>query len=159
MCHYCGCRDTPLIMDYIAEHEQSTNLGAEAVRHLDTGDYETASRLLARMAETLSAHWKGEENGLFSVMGQQEEYAAYIAPLVEEHRELEALLASVDLTDATDRERVRTAYTELLEHIAREEDGLFPASLSGLSGHDWDASIAAWQEAHPGQELRQRHST
>jgi len=22
MCHYCGCRELPLIRDYIAEHEQ-----------------------------------------------------------------------------------------------------------------------------------------
>ena len=27
MCHYCGCRQIPLIRDYIAEHELVTDLG------------------------------------------------------------------------------------------------------------------------------------
>ncbi|AYG79405.1 hypothetical protein DWB77_01519 [Streptomyces hundungensis] len=38
---------------------------------------------------------------------------------------------------------------ELHEHIAREEDGLFPASLTALSGDEWDRSMAAWRAAHP----------
>lgn len=32
MCHYCGCRDMPLLRDYIAEHERVINLGGAAVR-------------------------------------------------------------------------------------------------------------------------------
>ena len=35
MCHYCGCRDMPLLRDYIAEHERVVNLGGAAVRVLD----------------------------------------------------------------------------------------------------------------------------
>jgi hypothetical protein len=42
---------------------------------------------------------------------------------------------------------------DLAEHISREEDGLFPATLVTLSGDDWDTSIAAWEAAHPGQRL------
>jgi hypothetical protein len=26
MCHYCGCREMPLIRDYVAEHERATDL-------------------------------------------------------------------------------------------------------------------------------------
>jgi iron-sulfur cluster repair protein YtfE (RIC family) len=154
MCHYCGCRDVPLIKDYVAEHEEATELAADAVRALDHGDIAAARDLLAALAVSLRAHWQGEEDGLFRVMGRQSEYADYIAPLVREHRELEDLLATVDLADPVDQERVRTAVAELAEHIAREEDGLFPASLSALSGADWDEAIASWRDAHPGVELR-----
>ena len=36
-------------------------------------------------------------------------------------------------------------------HISNEEDGLFPASLTSLSGDEWDAAMDAWHEAHPGK--------
>lgn len=153
MCHYCGCRDMPLLRDYIAEHERATNLGGDAVRALDRGDHEGARSLLAAMGEELRSHWRGEEEGLFAVMGRDELYAEHIGPLVREHRELEALLESADLADAGDRDTVRKAVFDLHEHIAKEEDGLFPASLTALSGEEWDAAIAAWERAHPGREL------
>lgn len=153
MCHYCGCREMPLIRDYIAEHERVTNLGGDAVRALDHGDVETARRRVAAMAEELRSHWQGEENGLFAVMGTDELYAEHIAPLVREHRELEALLRELDLASATDQDRLRTAVFELHEHIAKEEDGLFPASLTALDGAEWDAAMAAWQDAHPGARM------
>ena len=143
----------PLLRDYIAEHERATNLGGEAVRALDRGEYDRPRELLAAMAEELRSHWRGEENGLFAVMRGDDLYAEHIAPLVREHRELDALLESVDLSDSEDRDRVRKAIFDLREHIAKEEDGLFPASLTALDGDAWDAAIAAWQEAHPGQSM------
>ena len=51
------------------------------------------------------------------------------------------------------RERFRSAIDELYEHIAKEEDGLFPASLTELDGEDWDTAIDAWHRAHPGQPM------
>lgn len=80
-------------------------------------------------------------------------YADYVAPLVQEHRDLEAFLASIDLTRTDHRERLRREMVDLAEHISREEDGLFPATLVTLTGEDWDTSIAAWEEAHPGERL------
>ena len=32
MCHYCGCRQIPLIRDYIAEHERVMDFAEDAVR-------------------------------------------------------------------------------------------------------------------------------
>ena len=46
------------------------------------------------------------------------------------------------------------AVFQLHEHIAKEEDGLFPASLIALGGDEWDASIQAWHSAHPGDTMR-----
>jgi iron-sulfur cluster repair protein YtfE (RIC family) len=153
MCHYCGCRDMPLIRDYIAEHERATNLGGDAVRAINCGDLGRAAELLRAMGEELRSHWQGEEDGLFAVMGRDELYAEHIGPLVREHRELEELLGAVDLSDPIDQERVRTAVFELHEHIAKEEDGLFPASLTTLNGDEWDASMQAWRDAHPGDTM------
>ena len=153
MCHYCGCRDIPLIRDYIAEHERATNLGGDAVRALDRGELTEATALLRAMAAELRSHWQGEENGLFAVMRRDELFAEHIGPLVNEHRDLETLLDTCDLTKPSDQARMRTAVFELHEHIAKEEDGLFPASLVALTGDEWDASMRAWHQAHPGDPM------
>lgn len=149
MCHYCGCRQMPLIRDYVAEHERVTDLAGDALRAVDHGDPTLAGRLVSEMAAELRAHWRGEENGIFRVMGREEEYAAYIEPLVAEHRELADLLSDLDLADADDLRRFRVAVAELHEHISKEEDGLFPAALTALGGEDWNSAMAAWQDAHP----------
>ncbi|MFZ3473700.1 hemerythrin domain-containing protein [Streptomyces sp. 4.24] len=154
MCHYCGCREIPLIKEFIAEHEAVTDAAGDALRALDQGDLAKARALVSEMTAVLLAHWKGEEDGLFEVMGQDPEYAGYIAALVGEHRELAAFLARADLSDGADAAALRRAVDELHHHIAKEEDGLFPASLTALTGDDWDLSIAAWRAAHPGGELR-----
>ncbi|MEN4399100.1 hemerythrin domain-containing protein [Mycolicibacterium senegalense] len=155
MCQYCGCREMPLIRDYIAEHERAVDHGREAVRALDRGDLDAARRLVAAMFDELRSHWQGEENGLFAVMHTDELYAEHIDPLVAEHRELAAFLEVADVTDPADQDRMRREVEELYVHIAKEEDGLFPASLTALDGDDWDAAMAGWRAAHPGREMIQ----
>jgi len=86
-------------------------------------------------------------------MASDELSAQHIEPLVREHRELAALLESVDLSDPTDQDRIRRAVDDLHGHIAKEEDGLFPASLTALGAEEWDAAMAAWQEAHPDRHM------
>lgn len=153
MCQYCGCRDVPLIRDYISEHATSLHLGQEAVHALDRGELEAADRLLTEMADELRSHWRGEENGLFKVMGTDELFAEHIDPLVHEHRELEDLLTAVNVADPTGQQAVRDAVEDLFVHIRKEEDGIFPAAMTSLDGDEWDAAIAAWHEAHPGREM------
>jgi iron-sulfur cluster repair protein YtfE (RIC family) len=153
VCHYCGCRDMPLLRDYVAEHERIVNLGGDAVRALDRDDHGRARELLAAMGEELASHWQGEENGLFAALRKDELYSQHIAPLVREHRELATLLDSVDVSDSHDQDRIRRAVDDLHEHIAKEEDGLFPVSLTALGGEEWDAAMAAWQQAHPDRHL------
>ena len=154
MCHYCGCRQIPLIRDYIAEHEEVTELGAAALHALGQGDTSGATALVAKMREKLRSHWVGEENGVFAVMAEADQmYADYIAPLQQEHRDLDAFLAGADLADPQDVARLERELADLAEHISREEDGLFPATLVTLSGPAWDVAIDAWHAAHPGREL------
>lgn len=149
MCFYCGCREIPLLRDYIAEHERVTDLGADLTKALRDGDLPTATRLLADIAAELDDHWRGEEGGLFTAMREEEGYEEYIGKLVEEHRQLRDLLATVELTRAHDQKLVIAAIEELSEHIAKEEDGLFPASLTALTGDQWERAMSAWQAAHP----------
>ncbi|PEG61559.1 hemerythrin domain-containing protein [Mycolicibacterium boenickei] len=143
----------PLLRDYIAEHERAVDHGREAVRALDRGELDAARQLVAAMFEELRSHWQGEENGLFAVMHDDDLYAEHIDPLVAEHRELAAFLEVVDLSDPDDQKRLRAEIEELYMHIAKEEDGLFPAALTALDGADWDAAMAGWQAAHPGREM------
>jgi iron-sulfur cluster repair protein YtfE (RIC family) len=143
----------PLIRDYVAEHERATDLGGDAVRAIEHGELQKARQLIAEMASELESHWHGEENGIFAVMRSQKQYADYIAPLVKEHRELAELLTTVDIDDPADQERFRVAVAELHEHISKEEDGLFPASLTTLRGDEWNVAMKAWQEAHPGETM------
>jgi iron-sulfur cluster repair protein YtfE (RIC family) len=140
----------PLLRDYIAEHERAINFGGEAVRAIDRGDLARARHLLGEMATELAAHWRGEENGLFTVMAHEPLYAEHIAPLIREHRELAEMLATVDISSPDGQQAVRAAVADLYEHISKEEDGLFPASLTALGGDEWDAAIDAWHTAHPG---------
>lgn len=154
MCHYCGCRQIPLIRDYIAEHEEVTELGARVLEVLGRGDAAGAAALVARMRELLLAHWQGEEEGVFAVMSEADAmYADYVAPLMAEHRTLDAFLGSIDLERPEHVTRLKRELAELGEHISREEDGLFPATLVTLSGPAWDVAIDAWHRAHPGAEL------
>jgi iron-sulfur cluster repair protein YtfE (RIC family) len=154
MCHYCGCRDMPLIRDLIAEHEQALDCADDIVRALDRRELPAATDLLGHMHALLSPHWEGEENGVFAVMAAREEqYADYVRPLIAEHRELAQLLASVDVSSADGEQAVRVAFQELRDHIRREEDGLFPASLTALAGDDWNAAMQAWRDAHPGEDM------
>jgi iron-sulfur cluster repair protein YtfE (RIC family) len=144
----------PLIRDLVAEHEQALDCGDDIVRALDRRELPAATDLLRHMHALLSPHWEGEENGVFAAMAAREEqYADYVRPLIAEHRELAQLLASVDVSSADGEQAVRVAFQELRDHIRREEDGLFPASLTALDGDDWDAAMQAWRNAHPGEDM------
>lgn len=149
MCFYCGCRDIPLIKEFIAEHETTLELAGEAAEALREGAVLRARGRLDVMARQLEAHWRGEEDGLFAAMRQDPQYVEYLDELVTDHDRLRALLGEADPAVGLDRARLLAAFDELRLHIAKEEDGLFPASLTTLSGEQWDASMAAWRRAHP----------
>ena len=153
MCHYCGCRQIPLIRDYIAEHERVLGLGLQALDEIGRGALEDAQATVGRMRAELLAHWQGEEEGVFALMRGEELYRRHIDPLVAEHRELDALLQDLDVTEREDQVRLGHEVDELRVHISKEEDGIFPVTLVEFSGPEWDAAIDAWQRAHPGQTL------
>jgi predicted HAD superfamily phosphohydrolase len=81
-------------------------------------------------------------------MREDSEYLPYIDDLVREHRELEEFLAALDREDPAQREEFVRSVEELHHRIAMEKDSLFPASLTALSGEQWDRAMAAWHTAH-----------
>jgi iron-sulfur cluster repair protein YtfE (RIC family) len=143
----------PLIRDYVAEHEEALDCADEMMRAMDRGESGEVSRLLEEIQARLRPHWQGEEHGIFQMMAAREQqYADYVRPLILEHRELAELLRTVDARTAEGEHALRVAFDELRDHIRREEDGLFPASLTALAGTDWDAAMTAWRDAHPGED-------
>lgn len=153
MCHYCGCRQIPLIRDYIAEHEQVLHLGHRALEEIGRGAHVAAQRTVAEMRGELRAHWQGEEEGVFALMRGDQLYRAHIEPLIVEHRELDEILRVLDVRDPDDFVVLRDQVEELHLHIEKEEDGIFPVTLVEFSGPEWDAAIDAWERAHPGRTI------
>jgi len=151
VCHYCGCRDIPLIKEFIAEHEVITEAAETILRYLEREQPERVQEVVERIFGELASHFAGEEDGLFAVMHPDPEYTDYIDDLVAEHRALTALLREADPACAADRERLAAAMNDIHRHIAKEEEGLFPVSLSALTGEQWNTSMHAWQVAHPGR--------
>ena len=155
MCHYCGCRQIPLIRDYIAEHEHVLDLGERALEEMGRGELDDAQATVDQMRAELRSHWQGEEDGVFALMRGDELYRQHIDPLIAEHRELDELLRTMDVRDEHQLAVLQEQVAELRVHISKEEDGIFPVTLVEFSGPEWDAAIDAWQRAHPGQQLIQ----
>jgi iron-sulfur cluster repair protein YtfE (RIC family) len=155
VCHYCGCRQIPLIRDYIAEHEHVLDLGERALEEMGRGALDDAQATVDRMRAELRSHWQGEEDGVFALMRDDELYRQHIDPLIAEHRELDELLRTMDVRDEHQLAVLQEQVAELRVHISKEEDGLFPVTLVEFSGPEWDAAIDAWHRAHPGQQLMQ----
>lgn len=153
MCHYCGCRQIPLIRDYIAEHERVLDLGHRALEQGGRGELDAAQSTVGRMRAELRSHWQGEEEGVFALMRGEELYRVHIDPLIAEHRELDEVLRTLDMADHRHRIVLRDQVEELHVHISKEEDGIFPVTLVEFSGPEWDLAIAAWERAHPGRTL------
>jgi hemerythrin-like domain-containing protein len=139
MCEYCGCQDVAAIAVLTREHGVVVNLGGEARRALAAGDLELAADRARAISAVLAPHTAVEERALFPAMSA--EFPGHVADLMGEHRVIEGVLAeSVDgtPTDPGWPARLDRALTLLREHILKEEDGLFPAALAGLSPADWD---------------------
>jgi iron-sulfur cluster repair protein YtfE (RIC family) len=155
VCHYCGCRQIPLIRDYIAEHEHVLDLGERALEEMGRGALDDAQSTVDQMRAELRSHWQGEEDGVFALMRGDELYREHIDPLIAEHRELDELLRTMDVRDEHQLAVLQEQVAELRVHISKEEDGIFPVTLVEFSGPEWDVAIDAWHRAHPGQQLIQ----
>ena len=140
MCEYCGCLDVTAILLLTQEHDQillHVRDLEQAVRDRDLAAASAAGRVLAA---GLAPHSAVEERGLFPAM--REAFPEQIDALTEEHRSIERSLADLaswaSLSDEASR-RLLEAMTSLRNHIRKEEDGVFPASLGVLSASDWDS--------------------
>ena len=143
MCSYCGCRSIGPIGRLSIEHVQIRNLSGDIRRRVAAGEPERAAALLEDLKTLLDRHDAVEELSLYPAMARHEEYADKVDTLFDEHD-------GVDMTIDDTRETIRTrgadaadwpalfaALDVLVEHIQREENGLFPAAAIALGTDDW----------------------
>lgn len=155
MCEYCGCQDVPAIAQLTSEHDEIRAVARDAAMAARSRDHQGAVIAARQLLDLLEPHSAIEERGLFPAMAA--EFGAHTSSLTGDHRRIERALAEIaSSAQPSDgwAERLDTTLAELFEHILREQDGLFPATLSVLTPAQWDAldavraEISAPQRAH-----------
>lgn len=144
MCDYCGCQALTAIVELTAEHDLLVELSAHARAALRAGQLDEAVRVSRSVASALAPHTAVEEGALFPAMA--DEYGEQVAGLLDEHRQIEAVLAESATSTPTDPgwpRRLEAALHLLRRHILKEQDGVFPAALALLDPDQWDAVEAA----------------
>jgi Hemerythrin HHE cation binding domain len=139
VCEYCGCQDIPAIAQLTEEHDRALGHVRDAEAAGRCQDLPAARAAGAALAALLAPHSAIEEQGLFPAMAA--EHPEHVRTLLAEHELVERTLAELAqaLPEPGWPDRLRRALTVLREHIHKEQDGLFPAALTILTGDDWDA--------------------
>ena len=134
MCSYCGCRSVGIIGRFSTEHEEIINASGLLRRAVADGRTDVFD-LVDDVARLLDPHTGAEEVGLFAVLRRDEDFTEHVDTLCGEHTALDELLARIRAGDTDLADRFDA---DLRSHIQREENGLFPASLTTLGGEEWE---------------------
>jgi hemerythrin-like domain-containing protein len=150
VCDYCGCQDLDAIAELTAEHDVVVTMSGQVRRALRAGDLDLAADGARAIVGVLRPHTAVEEGALFPAM--VEDFGDHVAGLVDEHRQIEQVLA--ESADCTPRDpfwprRLEQTLVTLREHIIKEQDGVFPAALATLSAAQWDQVDAARARTSP----------
>ena len=156
MCEYCGCQDIAAIGELTREHDAVVAHIAEVRSFLRDNSIEGAATTSRRIAELLGPHTVVEEEGLFPLMA--EEFPDHIEALEREHRQIESVLT--EATDGTPDDptwpaRLLAVLEMLREHILKEQNGVFPATLTVLDTAGWER--VATVRGHAGSALDPQH--
>lgn len=138
MCECSGCQNIAAIRELTLEHDAVVNEIGEVTRQLRDGHTSAAAEACRRISQILHPHTAVEEQGLFPAMAV--EFPDQVEILHQEHRAVEAVLAECAdgvPADPAWPNRVRQALDLLRTHILKEQDGVFPATLSVLGNDDW----------------------
>ncbi|MEU8817071.1 hemerythrin domain-containing protein [Actinoplanes sp. NPDC048796] len=136
MCEYCGCQSVTAIEELTREHDTVVALISTVRTTTDPGRMAALSR---EIAAVLGPHTEVEEHGLFPLLAG--DFPDQIHALESEHRHVEAVLAEAAHGTPTDPawpHRLIVTLDLLRDHILKEQDGVFPAALTTLTGTDWD---------------------
>jgi hemerythrin-like domain-containing protein len=139
MCEYCGCQEVTAIGELTREHDEVVELVDQVRTAHAAGDVDSMAGLARRIAEVLGPHTAVEEEGLFPMMAG--DFPDQVALLKAEHRHVEAVLGAAATGTPSDPgwpAALSDALRDLRVHIFKEQDGVFPAALTTLSGTDWD---------------------
>ena len=141
MCEYCGCQSVTAIGELTREQDIVVNLIGDVRAAHATGDVPRMAELARRIAAVLGPHTEVEEHGLFPSCWPTSSPTTWPS-LEAEHRRIETVLGVASMQTPTDpgwpRQLMETLDL-LREHILKEQDGVFPAALTALSGADWDS--------------------
>jgi len=148
VCSYCGCDSIEVIGRFMSEHVEIINATGVLREAALSGDAAALASAKARVAGLLWPHTVAEESGLFRVMARDDVYADHIATLCAEHVTLESLLAAVTPADPAAMTRFEGA---LRDHIAKEDNGLFPAAAISLDGDAWVEVHDTTPHSHDGE--------
>ena len=139
MCTYCGCQSLTAIKELTEEHDTVVDLAGRVTLAHRAGDIALMAELARRISAVLAPHNEVEEHAFFPPMAA--EFPDYIATLEDEHRlihdVLEQAAGGVPADPGWPAALVDTLAL-LREHILKEQDGLFPMSLTILSPEQWD---------------------
>lgn len=151
MCEYCGCQAVTAIEELTREHDLVVAAIAEVRTAYAAGDAARMAGLARQIAAVLGPHTEVEEQGLFPLLAG--DFPGHVAALRSEHRRIEAVLGEAARGTPADPAwpaRLIATLDLLREHILKEQDGVFPAALTSLSGADWDVVDAVRaRTAHP----------
>jgi hypothetical protein len=150
MCEYCGCQNVPAIAELTAEHDQIREVARELYDAAHRQDLPVARSVAQRLLRLLRPHTAIEERGLFPAMAQ--EFGDHVASLQGDHRRIEQALQGVASPEPAPEgwaAQVRAAVGELFDHILREQDGLFPATLTILTPQQWEDLDAVRRDVLP----------
>ena len=137
MCEHCGCQALQTIDELTREHDAALEHVRNAEHASAAGDLPATLAACAALDLLLAPHTAVEEEAVFPALAR--EYPAHVAGLVDEHRIVHDALAELAAgpSDAW-AQRLGDALAVLRAHIAKEQDGLFPASLTSLTTADWE---------------------
>lgn len=129
----------PAIAALTAEHDALRAVARDAVKAARARDRAAAADAARELLRLLRPHTEIEEVALFPAMAG--EFADHIDSLLDDHRRIDNTLVAIADPEADRPDWVAeldTALADLFTHILREQDGLFPATLSVLTPDDWE---------------------
>lgn len=138
MCEYCGCRGVPPIAELMEEHDVILVDAHEVRAALRTGDRGEVVERLRHLATHLDPHVRREERGVFAALREQGDWIEEVVLLEGEHRDLDAGIAALDVSDPEFDRHVLDLLHDLEEHVERENLGIFPVSVVTLGASGWE---------------------
>ncbi|HSK33824.1 MAG TPA: hemerythrin domain-containing protein [Propionicimonas sp.] len=129
----------------MAEHVEIINATGQLRAAVHAGEADRVEVTRGVVAALLWPHTSAEEDGLFRVLHREEQFAAHIDGLCEEHTSLELYLAAITPGDEVAMAQFENA---LRDHIDKEDNGLFPAAAIALNGDQWTEVHAATPHQH-----------
>jgi hemerythrin-like domain-containing protein len=142
MCEYCGCRQIEQLAELMDEHLALLDVAGEVRRHLEHRRLDEAVAGIRRITELLDRHARREEDGVFTALRETGEFAEEIDDLTAEHAEFHERLGALDPADPDLRVATEALFRHLVDHIDREDLGIFPVSTVSLGARGWERVAA-----------------